>query len=67
MNYKSTSVIATILLIMFLVPYIWKLKDPALIVVLGLGVILAIYDFALSTREKPNLQPQHAPYEQEST
>jgi ABC-type iron transport system FetAB permease component len=67
MKYKSTAIIATILLIAFLVPYIWKLKDPALIVLLVFGVFLAIYDFVLNRRERLNLQPQHASYEQEST
>ena len=67
MNYKSTAIISAALLILFLLPYMWKLKDIALIVVLALGVFFAIYDFVLSTGEKPNLQPQHAPYEQEST
>lgn len=67
MNYKSTAIIATILLIAFLVPYILKLKDPPLIILLVFGVFLAIYDFVLSRRERANLQPQHAPYEQEST
>ncbi|MCD8494215.1 MAG: hypothetical protein LRY23_00015 [Burkholderiaceae bacterium] len=67
MNYKSTAIIATALLIAFLVPYILKLKDPALIILLVFGVVLAILDFVINRREKANLQPQHTSYEQEST
>jgi ABC-type transport system involved in cytochrome bd biosynthesis fused ATPase/permease subunit len=67
MNYKSTAIISTLLLIAFLVPYIWKIKAIPMIILLVFGVFLAIYDFVLNTRAKPNLQPQHASYEEEST
>lgn len=67
MKQLSTAIISTVLLVLFLMPYIWKLKDPGLIVVLGLGVILVIYDFFASKREKPIMKPQHPSYESEST
>ena len=67
MNYKSTAVISCALLVLFLLPYIWKLKDVSLIILLVLGVAMVVYDFLLSTKEKPNLQKQHASYEEEST
>jgi ABC-type iron transport system FetAB permease component len=67
MNYKSTAIISTILLIGFLVPYIWKIKEVPLLILLVVGVALAIYDFVLNTKAKPNLQKQHASYEEEST
>jgi hypothetical protein len=67
MNYRSTAIIATALLLLFLAPYIWKLREVPLIILLVFGVGLVIYDFIVSTREKPNLQKQHASYEQEST
>lgn len=67
MNYKSTALIAGVLLILFLLPYILKLKAVPLVVLLVFGVLLVIYDFILSTKEKPNLQKQHASYEEEST
>jgi ABC-type iron transport system FetAB permease component len=67
MNYKSTAIISTILLIGFLVPYIWKIKEVPLLILLVVGVALAIYDFVLNTKAKPNLKPQHPSYEDEST
>jgi hypothetical protein len=67
MKYRSTAIISTGLLILFLVPYIWKLKDLALILVLGLGVLLVIYDFYANEQEKTNLKPQHPSYDSEST
>lgn len=67
MNYKSTAVISCALLVLFLLPYIWKLKEVSLIILLVLGVAMVVYDFLLSTKEKPNLQKQHASYEEEST
>lgn len=67
MNYKSTAIISTVLLIGFLVPYIWKIKEGPLLILLVVGVALAIYDFVLNTKAKPNLKPQHPSYEDEST
>lgn len=67
MNYKSTAIISTVLLVLFLLPYIWKLKEIPLLILLVFGVGLVVYDFMLSTKEKPNLQKQHASYEEEST
>jgi hypothetical protein len=67
MKHPSTAIISTVLLVLFLLPYIWKLKDPSLTVVLGLGVIMVIYDFFASNREKLNMKPQHPSYESEST
>jgi len=67
MNYKSTAIISTVLLLLFLAPYIWKLREIPLIILLVAGVAMVIYDFILSTKEKPNLQKQHASYEEEST
>lgn len=67
MNYRSTAIIATALLLLFLLPYIWKLREVPLIILLVFGVGLVVYDFILSTKEKPNLQKQHASYEEEST
>ena len=67
MNYKSTAIISTALLLLFLAPYIWKLREIPLIILLVVGVAMVVYDFILSTKEKPNLQKQHASYEEEST
>ena len=67
MNYKSTAAIACALLVLFLMPYVWKLKDVSLLILLVLGVAMVVYDFLLSTKEKPNLQKQHPSYEEEST
>lgn len=67
MNYKSTAVISSALLILFLLPYIWKLKEASLIILLVLGVAMVVYDFVLNTRAKPNLKPQHPSYDEEST
>lgn len=68
MGKTLPAIISTLLLILFLLPYIWKLKEVALLVLLVFGVFLAIYDFVVSRKEgNNNLQPQHTPYEQEST
>lgn len=67
MNYRSSAIIATALLVLFLLPYIWKLKEVPLLILLVFGVGLVVYDFIVSTKEKPNLQQQHASYEEEST
>ncbi len=67
MNYKSTAIISSALLILFLLPYIWKLKEASLIILLVLGVAMVAYDFVLSTKEKPNLKAQHSACEEEST
>jgi len=56
-----------VLLIGFLLPYIWKIKEIPLLILLIFGVFLAIYDFYVSNRKKTNLKAQHAPYDQEST
>lgn len=68
MSKTLPAIISTLLLILFLLPYIWKLKEVALLVLLIFGVFLAIYDFVVSRKEdETNLQPQHTSYEQEST
>jgi len=67
MKHLSTSIISAVLLVLFLVPYIWKLKDPGLIIVLSLGIVLVIFDFFVSGRQKPNMKPQHPSYDSEST
>jgi hypothetical protein len=67
MKYRSTAVIATTLLILFLVPYIWKLKELPLLLVLSFGVFLAIYDFYVSSKKAEQRAPQHPSYDSEST
>jgi uncharacterized membrane protein YccC len=69
MNHRIPAIIAAALLILFLLPYIWKLKEVSLLVLLAFGVFLAVFDFVVSNRRggEVNLQPQHASYEEEST
>jgi hypothetical protein len=67
MKNPSTAIISTTLLVLFLVPYIWKLKEPGLIVVLCLGVALVIYDFFASKKEKSHMRLEHPSYDSEST
>lgn len=64
MSKTLPAIISALLLILFLLPYIWKLKEVALLVLLVFGVFLAIYDFVVSRKEADtNLQPQHTSYE----
>ena len=68
MKSKLPAIISTLLLILFLLPYIWKLKEIPLLILLVFGVFLAIYDFVLANKQGgTNLQPQHASYDEEST
>jgi len=67
MKYKSTAYIATALLILFLAPYIWKLKEVPLLILLVFGLALVVYDFKASTKEKPKFKQQETPFDEEST
>jgi hypothetical protein len=67
MKHPSTAIISAVILVLFLLPYIWKLKDLGLLAVLTLGVFLVIYDFYVNSRKKEKREPQHASYDSEST
>jgi F0F1-type ATP synthase assembly protein I len=67
MKQLSTAIISGTLLVAFLIPYIWKLKDLGLMVVLTIGVFLVVFDFYNSIRQKPNRKPEQAFYDSEST
>jgi hypothetical protein len=67
MKHPSTAIIAAALLVLFLFPYIWKLKELGLLVVLTIGVLLVVYDFYVNSREKTKMKPQAPSYESEST
>jgi hypothetical protein len=61
------AIISMALLVAFLVPYIWKIKEAPLLVLLVLGVFLAIYDFYVSSKKAEQRAPQHPSYDSEST
>jgi len=61
------AIISMVLLVGFLLPYIWKIKESPLLVLLIFGVLLAIYDFYVSSKKPKLLAPQHPSYESEST
>jgi uncharacterized membrane protein len=61
------AIISMVLLVSFLLPYIWKIKEVPLLILLLAGVFFAIYDFYVSSRKKDNLKPQRPSYESEST
>jgi len=67
MKDRLPAIIATVLLLLFLAPYIWKLKVAPLFILLAFGVFLAILDFVQTKKQQPNLQAQQASYEEEST
>jgi hypothetical protein len=67
MKNRLPAFIATALLLLFLAPYIWKIKAVPLIILLVFGVVLVVFDFIQSNKEKPKFQAQQAPYEEEST
>ena len=64
---RLPALISMLILIGFLIPYIWKLKELALLILLVVGVILAIYDFYISGKKQDLLVPQKASYDSEST
>ncbi len=64
---RLPALISMLLLIGFLIPYIWKLKELALLILLVVGVILAMYDFYISGKKQDLLVPQKASYDSEST
>lgn len=49
---KFTDLVALLMLLAFLAPYIYKLKQIDITVVLFLGAALAIYDFISGGTEK---------------
>jgi hypothetical protein len=61
------AIISMALLVAFLVPYIWKIKEAPLLILLVLGVFLAIYDFYVSSKKAEQRAPQHPSYDSEST
>jgi len=67
MMKRLPALISMMLLIGFLLPYIWKLKELALLVLLVIGVLLAMYDFYISGKKQDLLVPQQASYDSEST
>jgi|TARA_B110000503_G_C7124640_1_gene404017 cell division protein FtsW (lipid II flippase) len=67
MKHPSTAIISAIILVLFLLPYIWKLKEIGLLVVLCIGLFLVVYDFFVNSRQKVKREAQHASYESEST
>jgi uncharacterized membrane protein (UPF0136 family) len=64
---RLPSLISMLILIGFLIPYIWKLKELSLLILLVVGVILAMYDFYISGKKQDLLVPQKASYDSEST
>lgn len=64
---RLPALISMLLLIGFLIPYIWKLKELALLILLVVGVLLAMYDFYISGKKQDLLVPQKASYDSEST
>jgi mannose/fructose/N-acetylgalactosamine-specific phosphotransferase system component IIC len=61
------AIISMVLLVGFLVPYIWKIKESPLLALLVLGVFFAIYDFYVSSKKAEQRAPQHPSYDSEST
>ncbi len=61
------AIISMVLLVAFLVPYIWKITEFPLLVLLVFGVFLAIYDFYVSGKKAAQRAPQHPSYDSEST
>lgn len=61
------AIISMVLLVAFLVPYIWKIKEAPLLILLVLGVFLAVYDFYVSGKKVEQRAPQHPSYDSEST
>ncbi len=64
---RLPALISMLILIGFLIPYIWKLKELALLILLVVGVILAIYYFYISGKKQDLFVPQKASYDSEST
>ena len=64
---RLPALISMLLLIGFLIPYIWKLKELALLILLVVGVLLAMYDFYIGGKKQDLLVPQKASYDSEST
>lgn len=64
---RLPALISMMILIGFLLPYIWKLKELALLILLVFGVLLAMYDFYISGKKQDLLVPQKASYDSEST
>jgi len=61
------AIISMVLLVGFLVPYIWKIKESPLLALLVFGVFLAIYDFYVTGKKATQRAPQHPSYDSEST
>lgn len=61
------AIISMVLLVSFLLPYIWKIKETPLLALLVFGVFLAVYDFYVSSKKADRRAPQRPPYDSEST
>jgi len=67
MKHRAPAFIATALLLLFLAPYIWKIKAIPLIILLVFGVVLVVFDFIQNNKEARKFHVQQTPYEEEST
>jgi uncharacterized membrane protein len=61
------AIISMVLLVAFLVPYIWKIKEVPLLILLVFGVFLAVYDFYVSSKKSKPRVPQQPSYKSETT
>ncbi len=61
------AVISMVLLVGFLLPYIWKITEFPLLLLLVFGVFLAIYDFYVSSKKAAQRAEQQPSYKSEST
>jgi mannose/fructose/N-acetylgalactosamine-specific phosphotransferase system component IIC len=61
------AIISMVLLVAFLVPYLWKIKEVPLLILLVFGVFLAVYDFYVSNKKAKQRVPQQPSYKSETT
>lgn len=61
------AIISMVLLVAFLVPYILKIKEIPLLILLVFGVFLAVYDFYVTSKKARKTAPQQPSYKSEST